>query len=359
MAREVYANRIRTKAPVRLAKCPFAKECDAKRICGEECASPSMACRLCTEVNCKTACPAYAEHTKCTILKRAPHVCNHCRYRRYFCGRDGRYVYDAQAADAVVNARRSDCRRDIDMDENRGASVLAILKEGLSRRLSPYEMSVLYEDEIGVHRSTIYRWVERGYGGLSNIELERKVEFKRRKKDPARKATLHTAKRAYAAFEALDDDIRAGACEMNTVVGAKCDASTLLTLYHRPSDLQLALLLAEKTRSEVKRALLMLRKACSPSLFARLFKCVITDNGVEFSDEDGIGAIFGEKPSRRSVPHLFYCDPRQSQQKGACEKNHSKLRQILKKGAFSFDKLEEADLAVVMSHANSNPREGL
>lgn len=359
VAREISANRTGAKAPARLAKCPFAKECDAKRICGEACASPSMACRLCTEVDCRTACPAYAERTKCMILERAPHVRNHCRHRRYFCGRDGRFAYDAHAANAAAHARRSDCRRGIDMDEDRAASALALLKEGLSRGLSPYEMSVLYESEIGVHRSTIYRWVERGYGGLSNMELERKVGFKPRKKDPARKATSHAKKRAYAAFDTLDGDVRAGACEMDTVMGTKSDSAALLTLYHRPSDLQLVLLLAERTCREVKRGLLSLKRACPPSLFARLFRCVLTDNGLEFADEDGIGAIFGERPSRRSAPRLFYCDPRQSQQKGACEKNHSELRQILRKGAFSFDELEAADLAVAMSHVNSNPREGL
>lgn len=359
VAREVGANRIRAKAPAHLAKCPLAKECAARGICGGACASPSMACRLCTEIDCRTVCPAYAERTGCAILERAPHVCNRCRHRRYFCGRDGRYVYDARAADAAAHARRSDCRRGIDLDEDRAASVLALLKEGLGRGLSPYEISVLYENEIGVHRSTIYRWVERGYGGLSNMELERKVGFRPRRKDPARRATSHAAKRAYAAFEALDGGVRAAAVEMDTVLGRADDLRALLTLYHRPSDMQLALLLAEKTCAETKQALLTLKKACPPALFARLFRAVLTDNGVEFADEDGIGAILGEGPSRASAPHLFYCDPRQSQQKGGCEKNHAEPRQILEKGLFSFDELEEADLAVVMSHANSNPREAL
>ena len=31
----------------------------------------------------------------------------------------------------------------------------------------------------------------------------------------------------------------------------------------------------------------------------------------------------------------------------------------MKKGAFAFDELERADLAVLMSHVNSNPRESL
>ena len=66
------------------------------------------------------------------------------------------------------------------MDQTRAQVALAQIKEGLARGLSPYELSVLYEDTIGVHRSTIYRWVEAGYGNLTNLELERKVGFKQR-----------------------------------------------------------------------------------------------------------------------------------------------------------------------------------
>lgn len=87
---------------------------------------------------------------------------------------------------------------------------------------------------------------------------------------------------------------------------------------------------------------------------------VSTDNGEEFFDEEEIGAILGEEVKDGSFwVHLFYCDPRQSQQKAGCEKNHSEIRQVLEKGHFSFDELVKADLSVLMSHINSNPRASL
>lgn len=146
---------------------------------------------------------------------------------------------------------------------------------------------------------------------------------------------------------------------MDTVIGRIEDVQAILTLYHRPSDLQLALLLHEKTCDEVKEKLLMLKKVATQKLFERFFLFVLTDNGREFEDEDGLAAIFDEGVSRACEVKLFYCDVRQSQQKGSCEKNHSELRQILEKGFFVFDDLDEQDLRVLMSHANSNPRECL
>ena len=70
-----------------------------------------------------------------------------------------------------------------------------------------------------------------------------------------------------------------------------------------------------------------------------------------------IAALIGE---RDGETRLFYCDPRQSQQKGACEKNHVEIRKLLPKGAgVRFDRLTAADCALLMSQVNSEPRGAL
>lgn len=64
-----------------------------------------------------------------------------------------------------------------------------------------------------------------------------------------------------------------------------------------------------------------------------------------------------QRPVRLGETRLFYCDPRQSQQKGACEKNHVEIRKLLPKGAgVRFDRLTAADCALLMSQVNSEPR---
>lgn len=65
----------------------------------------------------------------------------------------------------------------------------------------------------------------------------------------------------------------------------------------------------------------------------------------------------GEGPGET---RLFYCDPRRSDQKGACERNHVEIRKLLPKGSgLRFDRLAPADLALAMSHVNSEPRGAL
>ena len=123
------------------------------------------------------------------------------------------------------------------------------------------------------------------------------------------------------------------------------------------SRLQLALPLEEKTAGCVADALGGVRAILGADGTRRVFRAVLTDNGAEFSDEAAIAALLGEGPGET---RLFYCDPRRSDQKGACERNHVEIRKLLPKGAgIRFDRLVPADLALAMSHVNSEPRGAL
>lgn len=131
----------------------------------------------------------------------------------------------------------------------------------------------------------------------------------------------------------------------------------LLTLLHRPSRLQLALPLEEKTAGRVAAALGDIREVLGADGMGRVFRAVLTDNGAEFSDERAIADLVGEGPGET---RLFYCDPGRSDQKGACERNHVEIRKLLPKGSgIRFDRLAPADLALAMSHVNSEPRGAL
>ena len=125
----------------------------------------------------------------------------------------------------------------------------------------------------------------------------------------------------------------------------------LLTLYLRAFRFQLALLMPDKTAASTESALDMLERA-APRAFARLFPLLLTDNGAEFSDCAAIERSALDPAAGRCS--VYYCDVRQSQQKGGCERNHVEVRKILPKGrGISFDRLGGRDCAVLMSHLNS------
>ena len=83
---------------------------------------------------------------------------------------------------------------------------------------------------------------------------------------------------------------------MDTVEGAREDSACLLTLLHRPSRLQLALPLAEKTAGRVAAALGDIREVLGADGMGRVFRAVLTDNGTEFSDERAIEMCIRDRP---------------------------------------------------------------
>lgn len=294
----------------------------------------------------------------CPRLAAWPRCCNGCgRYRAIGCKRRPHVFYEARAAQLCADSVLVSSRRGIDADEPAAAEALALIRDGLGRGLSPEQLSARNGGPVDLSPSTIYRWVAAGYDGMTNMELRRKVGYRPRSRRAPGRATSHSARRSHESFLALGEDACAAAWEMDTVEGSREDSACLLTLLHRPSRLQLALPLAAKDAASVAAALAGVRSALGAGGMARVFGAVLTDNGSEFADEGAIAALIGE---RDGETRLFYCDPRQSQQKGACERNHVEIRKLLPKGrGLRFDRLGAADCALLMSHVNSEPRGAL
>lgn len=296
--------------------------------------------------------------TACPRLAAWPRCCNGCgRYRAIGCKRRPHVFYEARAAQLCADSVLVSSRRGIDADEPAAAARLEAIRGCLRRGLSPEQMAARNGGPVDLSPSTIYRWVAAGYDGMTNMELRRKVGYRPRRRAPAASATRHSPRRSYAAFLGLGEDACAAAWEMDTVEGAREDSACLLTLLHRPSRLQLALPLAAKDAESVAAALGGVRSVLGAGGTGRVFRAVLTDNGAEFSDEGAIAALIGEEPGET---RLFYCDPRRSDQKGACERNHVEIRKLLPKGrGLRFDRLVPADLSLAMSHVNSEPRGAL
>ena len=293
----------------------------------------------------------------CPKLLAWPWVCNGCKYRRYHCSRKWRCEYSAARAHLSAEELLSQSRRGVNAAEQDFEKMMATIRADVARGLSPAQIVRARTDEFRVSASTIYRWIDKGYAGMSNIDLRRKVGYKPRTEHTTT-PTPHGPTRSYKAFCDLPKDRQATAAEMDCVIGRKRDTQCLLTIYHRPSKFQLAMPLKEKTSSEVSSALDALERICGKEVFVRLFGVLLTDNGSEFSCFETLErSVFPGKTSRTNV---YYCDVRQSQQKAGCERNHVELRKLLpKRRGISFDDLDGQDCAELMSQLNSEPRASL
>lgn len=300
--------------------------------------------------------PEVAPGGACSRVAGAPHVCNGCNKRRVGCSRTPKAEYRAVRAQALADRELREARRGVDETEEGMAMKLEVIRSDLARGPSPEQIAAT-RPSLGVSKSTIYRWADEGYGGMSNMELRRKVGYKPRRRRAPRRPTPHSDRRSHAAFLALPRDERDGCWETDTVEGRAGDSAVLLTLLNRAARFQLALPMASKASAETVRALSGLRALLGEGGVRRVFARVLTDNGPEFADEAGIAAALCERPGET---RLFYCDPMRSDQKGACERNHVEIRKLLPKGrGISFDRLAPADCALLMSQVNSEPRGSL
>ena len=293
----------------------------------------------------------------CPKLNIWPHVCNGCRQWHYHCTRPWSCEYSAARADTLAKEEQVNSRTGVDRCEEEFERMMSIIRDDLSRGMSPAQIVRGRADEFKVSKSTIYRWVKQGYFGMTSLELRRSCGYKPRNHS-VRKQTNHGPSHTYAAFLEQGEDARSNTCEMDTVIGLKRDRQCLLTLYHRPSKFQLALLLPDKTAQSVVSEIDKLERTLGKAAFKRIFGCILTDNGTEFSDCEALEKSVLPGAVKRTS--MFYCDVRASQQKGGCERNHVELRKILPKcQGISFDELDATDCTVVMSHLNSEPRESL
>ena len=300
----------------------------------------------------------WCKQKPCDIIKKPPYVCNGCN-KRQGCRRK-KYFYFAHDAQGLYESRKSNSRKGIDMT----SSEFKYLNEVVSREIkNGHSFSMIiknHKHEFPVGERTLYNYVEKGYLDIINLDLPRKVRYKKRKHNQAitTKDTKIRIGRTYANFKDYvkyynNNDFNSNIVEMDTVEGKKGE-SVLLTLLWRSSNFMIAYKMDEKNSDSVSNFFAYLKGYLGYETFHYLFPIILTDNGSEFSNPKEI-----EYNGKHVYPtKVFYCDPRASQQKGKIEKNHEYIRYFIPKGE-SFNNYNQDDITLMMNHINSVKRNSL
>ena len=300
----------------------------------------------------------WCKQKPCDIIKKPPYVCNGCN-KRQGCRRK-KYFYFAHDAQGLYESRKSNSRKGIDMT----SSEFKFLNEIVSREIkNGHSFSMIiknHKHEFPVGERTLYNYVEKGYLDIINLDLPRKVRYKKRKHNQSitTKDTKIRIGRTYANFKDYvkyynNNDFNSNIVEMDTVEGKKGE-SVLLTLLWRSSNFMIAYKMDEKKSDSVSNFFAYLKGYLGYETFHYLFPIILTDNGSEFSNPEEI-----EYNGKHVYPtKVFYCDPRASQQKGKIEKNHEYIRYFIPKGE-SFNNYNQDDITLMMNHINSVKRNSL
>lgn len=324
--------------------CKKISTCKITGLCGSYCAKSCKTCGI-----CNSKCSEY-EPLICKRLTRFPYVCNACK-KKSSCRLD-KFYYKALIAFKSYKSDLSTCREGISLNELELAKLDSIVSPQV---LNGKSIASIHKNlSTNCSLSSLYNYIEKGYLSVRNIDLPRKVKFRKRKKRCTPKDTKARQNRTYDNFkEYLENFPDVQIVEMDTVEGVK-GGKVLLTFFLRNCKLMLAFLLNEKTTEAVKEVFDMLENLIGYELFSKIFEVILTDNGSEFSDP--LSLEVNSKGNSRTK--IFYCNPASAYQKGSIEKNHEFIRYIIPKGT-SLDNLSQHQIDVMMNNINNYNRESL
>ena len=257
---------------------------------------------------------------KCDKTEKAPFVCNGCPNKNKC--RKNKYFYFAEDANNDYKKILVDSREGIDFENVEFRKMDNIIKEEIDKGHSFY-MIVQDHPEFDITERTLYYYQEKGYLSTKNIDLPRKVRYKKRKRIVSKNKSERKEQncRIGRTYKDFNDYIKMNNIdyyiEMDTVEGIK-GHSLLLTLCIVPFNFLLAYKLKEQTISEVTNKINELKKILGYELFHKIFPIILTDNGKEFKRPDLIENNGNDVVKTK----VFYCGPNRSDEKGTIEVTH-------------------------------------
>ena len=325
--------------------------CRLKHVCGDmDC---DILCRLCKKFRCSSICKAY-QPQQCSKLKKAPYVCNGCG-KRTGCMLEKK-VYSSKYADDCYRTLLSSSREGINQTPESIQRMNDTLTPLINKGQSIAHIYATHAEDLKCSRRTLYSYIDAGIFDVRNVDLRRKVKYKKRRKptDTNAKDRSYRIGHNYEDFKARTEKGHCSIVEMDCVEGNKNSHKVLLTFTFRSTHLMLLFLLEEQTQKEVRKVFDWLEDQLGTECFHKLFEIILTDGGSEFSDRTAMETA-ADGSQRTSV---YYCDPYSFWQKGSCEKNHEYIRYVRKKGS-SFDDLDQEKVTLLANHINNTKRDSL
>ena len=356
ITREVKQNRIMIKAAYPFGKdCIYPPNCRMTGLCGEEYCSKK--CWTCMEDDCTKYCSRCITHT-CPKTEKAPFICNNCTERRKKTCKYNKYYYLSEKAEANAKKNRSESRKGIRVSQEELQAIDEILSPLIRQGQPLSHICRMHKDELRISERSIYNYIDAGELTVRNVDLRRKVKYKKRRKQPEE---IRCNKFNYRKGRTYDDYLKymeehpdVPVVEMDTVRGSRGKEQVILTIMFTGNNVMLMILIRDESMQSVIEVFDRLTKSLGIRRFRKLFPVILTDNGRCF--KNALEMEFTKSGSQRT--RVFYCDPQASWQKPHIEKNHEFIRYVLPRGK-SLKGYTQEDMTLIANHINSTTRPGL
>ena len=336
--------------------CGKKLDCYIHHVCGNS--NCVHRCALCVNptVNCNYFCKDFDEKPQCKLLKKLCGVCNFCP-KVSECTLNKFFFYPEEAL-KQYKTNVQEAHKGVRISQAEAEKISQLIKPYVDKNISLVAIKSSLDDKLPYSVQTLYTYIEDGViPGINNILLPRKVKYKvkKGKKEEVIFNRDYLNGRTYEFFlEFITNNPYCDVVEMDTVEGCNKE-SYILTLLFRSSNYMMAFKLKDHTSQSVIDIFDDIKQKIGIDTFKTIFPVILTDRGSEFSSPEDIEI---DKNTGEVLSQVFYCDSRQSQQKGKIEKNHVELRKIFPKGT-DFNKYSQKDLDKALSYINSYPRKSL
>ena len=214
------------------------------------------------------------------------------------------------------------------------------------------ESGIEFTTSISVR--TLYRYIDKGiFLKLTNKDLP--VKGKRKKHNKRGKVQKRAS--AGESIENRPDEVKDreifGHWEMDTVKGKQgVTKSCMLVLTERKTRDEIIVKLPDQKAASVVEAIDRLERKWG-DMFTKVFRSITVDNGVEFSDYEGLERSVLHEGEKRTF--AFYCHPYSSWERGSNENNNRLIRRHIPKGE-DFDEKQDRDIEYIENWINNYPR---
>ena len=328
-------------------KCGNKNNCTITNLC-HSCLTGR--CNFCSYKNCNEICEKFQKEPNCPLLKKSTPVCNGCEDFKNcklpkFIFNPGKTFKDMQ--ETLVSSRKHIHFNQAELDKI-NAIIEPLIKKGISLEV----IKGKHYDELP-SIPTLYKLINEGYLNVINLDLKRKVSYRKRVKRIEPKPEYNFLENRYYEdfLNYLATHSNANIWEIDTVEGKK-DGKAFMTLLHRKTNFMLIFLINSICTSEIINVFELIKNHLDYQKYKTIFEAILGDLGKEFRDPLSIETNLetGEK-----LINFFYCDSRQSQQKGKIEKNHEHMREIVPKGT-SFETFSQKEGDIISLNVNNYPR---
>lgn len=297
----------------------------------------------------------------CKLLQKPPYVCNYCKLKSR-CNKHKLY-YKSTEAQKRYETKLIEARQGVDIDpetiDEIESSIIPLIK---NKKQSINQIYSNHSDVLFFSKVTFYKYVHMGVFSITDLDLPKKVSYKKRKKNNdsdeieyKRKDSLLKGRTYEEYLNFVLKHKRMNVCEMDTVIGNEKSKKVLLTIIIKNTRFMFIRLLDKKNVKSVSNEYKVLKEKLGIKLYSKVFRIVLTDNGTEFFDPITIETDYD---TGKKISNVFYCKPYSSWQKGTIEKNHEFIRKIFPKGT-SFDNFTDKQIQKLEDTINNIPRDSL